>query len=73
MRVDGLSVWDFSVHKYWPFHESKRLEFRAEFFNFLNHATFGRPGLLVGTPQFGTISTTRTPGREVQFALKLGF
>jgi hypothetical protein len=73
LRTDGLSVWDFSAHKYWPVHESRRFEFRAELLNSMNHPTFGLPGLLVGTPQFGTISSTRNAGREVQLALKFQF
>jgi hypothetical protein len=65
--------WDSSIFKRFPFAESKDVEFRAEFFDFLNLSTFNPPGSLVGTPEFGTISGTRQGGRTIQFALKLHF
>ena len=66
--------WDSSLYKRWPFGpENKDVEFRAEFFDFLNLSTFNPPGTLVGTPQFGTISSTRQGGRQIQFAVKVHF
>jgi hypothetical protein len=56
-----------------------RAQFRAEFFDVFNHANFGQPGSVVGTPNFGRITNTRFPtgesgsSRQVQFALKLVF
>jgi hypothetical protein len=56
-----------------------RAQFRAEFFDVFNHANFGQPGNVVGTPNFGRITNTRFPtgesgsSRQVQFALKLVF
>jgi len=53
--------------------------FRAQFFDVFNHANFGQPGNVVGTPNFGRITNTRFPtgesgsSRQVQFALKLVF
>ena len=34
---------DFSIIKRFPFHESKNIEFRAEFFNLFNHVNFANP------------------------------
>jgi len=34
---------DFSIIKRFPFSESKNIEFRAEFFNLLNHVNFANP------------------------------
>ena len=34
---------DFSIIKRFPISESKNLEFRAEFFNLLNHVNFANP------------------------------
>ena len=40
--------WDLSLTKVWKFHERVRTQFRAEFFNVLNHPNisnpFGGPG-----------------------------
>jgi hypothetical protein len=49
----------------------RRLQFRAEFFNVLNHANFGLPNASVGSAAYATISTVVTNARQVQFALRL--
>lgn len=70
---------DFSVIKNTSLTESMKVQFRAEFFDVFNHANFGRPGNVVGTPSFGRITSTRFPtgesgsSRQIQFALKLSF
>jgi len=70
---------DFSLQKDIHFSEQHYLQFRAEFFNILNRANFGRP---VNTPfitptlrnvNTGRITETITTAREVQFALKIIF
>jgi len=74
LRTDGLSQTDVSVHKFWRWRESRRIEFRAELFNALNTTTFGYPGQLVDVPQtFGALSSMRASGRSIQFGLKFRF
>lgn len=73
LRTDSLSNLDFSVYKRWPFLESRHLELRAEFFNLMNHPSFGYPGVTLGTAQFGKISNTRNSGRQIQLAFKVHF
>jgi hypothetical protein len=73
LRGDGLASWNFSAHKLFPLREATALELRGEFFNLLNTTTFGYPGFLLGTPQFGVVSTTRESGRQVQLALRFRF
>ena len=80
----GLATWDFSAVKDLKLHERVEMEFRAEIFNLLNRANFNTPNLIVFTPASlvsptniqasgtaGSISSTSTTARQVQFALKL--
>jgi hypothetical protein len=69
----GISNFDFSVQKVTPIGETKRLEFRAEFFNIFNHAQFLNPdGNFTDGVDFGRVKRARDP-RNVQFALKFAF
>jgi len=62
LRGFGATQWDFAVHRDFPIRESLRLEFRAEFFNILNHPNFAQPiGDLSGSP-FG--QSTQMLGRS---------
>jgi hypothetical protein len=63
---------DFSVHKDFLFSEHFRLQYRAEFFNFLNHTQLNNPDTTVTDSTFGQITTARDP-RITQMALKLIF
>jgi hypothetical protein len=75
----GFNNTDFSVLKNTRLSERIRMQFRAEFFDLFNHANFGPPGNVVGTPTFGRITATRFPtgesgsSRQIQFGLKLVF
>ena len=70
---------DFSVIKYTNLGDALRLQFRAEVFDLFNHANFGQPGNVVGSPLFGRITNTRFPtgesgsSRQVQLALNISF
>jgi hypothetical protein len=66
----GINNWDFSIFKGFSFDEDKILQFRAEFFNLLNHPEFGFPGSAIGTAQFGRISGTTRDPRDIQLSLK---
>ncbi len=44
-RGRGLKDWDLSVTKDWAWREALKAEFRAEFFNVLNHPNFATPGV----------------------------
>jgi hypothetical protein len=79
----GLVNFDFSMVKDIPirkFSEDFRMQFRAEFFNIFNHTNFAPPAgsnleAISSTggavPGFGRITSTQTPGREIQFGLKI--
>jgi hypothetical protein len=63
---------DFAAHKLFTISERTNLQFRAEFFNFLNHPQFNYPDPVLADSTFGQITTARDP-RVVQGALKLVF
>ena len=73
----GFNNTDFSVIKNTQLGENLRMQFRVEFFDLFNHANFGPPGVVVGTPAFGQITSTRFPtgesgsSRQIQFAVKI--
>jgi hypothetical protein len=79
----GIVNLDYAVMKETTIKEQMRLQFRAEFFNILNHANFGLPnasafvqtanGGGAPNPTFGKITTTTTSSRQIQFALKFLF
>jgi len=64
---------DFSVIKDTHITETKMVQFRAEFFNIFNTATFGAPVSTVGNPGFGTTGYTATAEREIQLGLRFVF
>jgi hypothetical protein len=72
VRAPGLVDFDFSAVKNTPITERFNLQFRAEFFNFLNNVNFGPPGTTFGTSTFGVISSAGD-ARVTQLALKLLF
>jgi hypothetical protein len=84
----GFHRLDFSAFKQIPINERFRMEFRAEFFNILNHPNFNAPnfggnGVVAisnsgnyNSSTFGEIGSTRDAPydpRQIQFALKLYF
>ena len=70
---------DFSIMKSTVLRERIRVQFRAELFDLFNHANFGQPGNVAGSPGFGRITNTRFPtgesgsSRQVQLGVKLTF
>jgi hypothetical protein len=56
----------------WP-REKSSLEFRAEFFNALNHPQFSNPDTNFSSPTFGVISSTAVNPRVGQLALTYAF
>jgi hypothetical protein len=54
-------------------HEDAILQFRAEFFNLLNHPQFANPANDLAVANFGQITSTTVNPRLIQFALKYVF
>ena len=79
----GLFTMDLALIKDLKLRERASLQFRTEVFNVFNHPNFGLPNtdLFVpdGTgegsvsPIAGRITNTTTPGRQIQFGVKILF
>ncbi len=69
----GFAVVDVSIQKRFRLSEKGRLEFRADFFNFTNHANFGIPERRRGNSGFGRIRGTIGTGRQAQLGLRIEF
>ena len=69
----GYFDWDVGIFKNTALTERTTLEFRAEFFNFPNHANFGLPASNISVPAtVGRINSAGDP-RTIQFGMRLRF
>ena len=69
----GLQTLDFALAREFSLAERAKFQFRGEFFNALNHTNLGTPDRFVNTPQFGIITESTTPGRQIQLSARLSF
>lgn len=74
----GLEAFDLSARKDTALTEKVKVEFRAEFFNVLNHANLNTPNLIVFTQPSGSpattagiVTSTTSSARQIQFGLKV--
>jgi hypothetical protein len=79
--------WDLSILKAFAVNESRRIEFRVDMFNALNHPTFAvgnsnyqlsNPGasisdMYINDPNFGVATRTASSPRAIQLGLILKF
>jgi hypothetical protein len=68
----GSATWNLSFFRTFLIHEKYRLQFRSEFYNIFNHATFSNPNAVLSNPNHGEILTAGA-GRVTQFGLRLTF
>jgi len=70
----GIQNFDLALLKDFRITESKKLQFRAEAFNALNHANFSADGVIthVNDSRFGEVTAASEP-RDIQIALKFLF
>lgn len=68
----GIFDTDLSIAKMTRIHEQHTIEFRAEAFNFFNHAQFENPDGNIASPTFGEVTLARDP-RLVQLSLRYRF
>jgi hypothetical protein len=73
LRGPSQSNIDFSVGKRFSLTETKDLQFRADFFNLLNHANRDNPISDISTGDFGKILSFSSSPRIVQLSLKINF
>jgi len=72
VRGPGIADLDLSLFKNFYIGESKRIQFRAESFNVVNHPNFYLPENDIASPEFGQILQAGPP-RLFQLALKFLF
>jgi len=73
IRSDRIENLDFSIFKNFKIRERMAVQFRAEWFNSMNHPIFGDPNTTVGNVNFGRVLATANGPRQTQLALKLLF
>jgi len=73
LRADGYINFDLSLFKGFQIGEGKRVEFRAEAFNFTNTPTWAVPGNTTPSPNFDKITSTLSTERQIQLSLKFYF
>lgn len=73
LRADKDNNFDLAGMKNFQIHERLRLQFRAEFFNALNHPEFSAPSLSPTSSSFGKITSQANSPRAIQLALRLSW
>jgi hypothetical protein len=72
-RAPGFENIDAALLKSFDTFKEQRLDFRADFFNLLNIASYGNPDNGISDTNFGQITTTRSTERHIQLELKYAF
>jgi hypothetical protein len=76
LRGPGYTNWDGAVIRSFPIYRESNLEFRAEYFDLLNHTELANPSTsnpIASSTSFGTITGTQGGPRIAQFSLKFSF
>jgi hypothetical protein len=76
LRGPGFTNWDAAVVRSFPVVRETNLEFRAEYFDLLNHTELSNPNVtnpISSSTSFGTITSTYGGPRIAQFSLKYVF
>jgi hypothetical protein len=72
-RAPGYRQVDASLFKAFHVINDQRVEFRTDFFNAMNMTSLGNPQNSTSYSNFGQITSSRSPQRQVQFSLKYIF
>jgi hypothetical protein len=68
----GTIQWDMSASRIFQFTERLKLQYKAEFFNFMNHANWNGPSAGLTSSTFGQVTAFGSP-RLIQMSLKFVF
>jgi hypothetical protein len=69
----GIFNFDTSILRNFTLGGSKTLQLRLEAFNTFNQPVWNDPNTNVQSAQYGQITSTRKPMRELQLGVKFGF
>ena len=72
-RAPGYEQIDLAAGKSFALYHEQTLEFRADFFNAFNIASYKNPDNGITDSNFGQISDVRSPQRQIQFSLHYAF
>ncbi|HYG08616.1 MAG TPA: hypothetical protein VD835_01450, partial [Pyrinomonadaceae bacterium] len=72
-RAGGILDLNLALVKRFRVREGQDVLFRVDAFNFINRANYGIPIRFLEAPGFGQATSTATPMRRIQFALKYSF
>jgi hypothetical protein len=72
-RAGGELDLDMALSRRFNITETQNLQFRIDFYNFIDRSNFGIPVRVLEAPGFGRAVETITPGRRIQFGLKYNF
>jgi hypothetical protein len=73
LRGPGYFTVDAGLTREFRLGGPRRLQLRWEVFNLTNHPSYGLPNVNLGDADFGTIRTTVSTPRQMQFGVKLIF
>jgi hypothetical protein len=69
----GLQDWNIGLLKSFAVTEKTAFQFRAEAYDFINHANLSPPNWTPNSSQFGMITSKTTLTRNLQLSLRLSF
>ena len=73
LRGPGSSNWDLAIFKNFPVGGLRKIQFRAEMFNFPNHPLLNGPSSDITSPLFGRSTSKGGSPRDIQLALRFLF
>jgi hypothetical protein len=73
VRNPGDQQWDLAIFKNFSLGGMRKLQFRAEMFNFINHPNLSTVNVDITSPNFGRVIAKDGSRRDIQLALRFIF